>query len=159
MSWTKRQFINKAYGVIGLASYAYDLTPEELQDAMTTMDSMMATWNAKGIRLGYPIPSSPENSDLDDETNVPDAANEAIYLNLAIRIALGKGKVVLPDTKIIAREAYKSALMHTSEVIEKQMPETMPLGAGHKSWRSRSGPYVTPPTDPITVGGDGELDF
>ena len=31
MGWTKRQFIEQAFDEIGLASYAFDLGPEQMQ--------------------------------------------------------------------------------------------------------------------------------
>jgi hypothetical protein len=54
MGYTKRQFISAAFEEIGLASYVFDLQPEQLQSALRRLDAMMADWNAKGIRLGYP---------------------------------------------------------------------------------------------------------
>ena len=99
MGWTKRQFIEQAFDEIGLASYAFDLTPEQMQSALRRLDTMIAAWNALGIRLGYPLPSSPQDSDLDEQTNVPDRSNEAIYTNLAIKLAPSYGKQVMPDTK------------------------------------------------------------
>ena len=77
MGWTKRQFVLQAFEEIGLASYVYDLTPEQLNSALFKLDAMMGTWNGKGIRIGYPTPGDPESSDLDAQTNVPDSANEA----------------------------------------------------------------------------------
>ena len=92
MSWTKLQLIRQAFSQIGLADYDFDLQPEQLQNALFLLDSMMATWNAKGISLSYPTPTSPENSNTSDESNIPDRANEAVYLNLALRIAPTLGK-------------------------------------------------------------------
>ena len=87
MGWTKRQFVEQAFEEIGLATYTFDLSPEQMQSALRRLDAMVATWNGAGIRIGYPLPSSPQDSDLDTETNVPDMSNEAIYTNLAIKIA------------------------------------------------------------------------
>ena len=56
MGYKKRQFISAAFEEIGLASYVFDLQPEQLQSALRRLDAMMADWNAKGIRLGYPAP-------------------------------------------------------------------------------------------------------
>jgi hypothetical protein len=56
MSYTKRQFVTAAFEEIGLASYVFDLTNDELTSACKRLDAMMADWNAKGIRLSYPIP-------------------------------------------------------------------------------------------------------
>lgn len=158
MSWTKRQFIESAFDEIGLASYAYDLQPEQLQSALRRLDAMMATWNNKGIRIGYPLPASPEDSDLDTETGVPDAANEAIYLNLAIRIAPGFGKQVSIDTKKSARDGYIGLLSKTSSIQEQQLPSTTPVGAGNKPFRERD-VFSPEPDDPIDVGPDGELEL
>jgi hypothetical protein len=67
VSYTKRQFITAAFEEIGLASYVFDLQPQDLQTALRRLDAMMAEWNGKGLRLAYPIPLSPEDSDLDTE--------------------------------------------------------------------------------------------
>ena len=104
MSWTKRQFVVQAFEEIGLASYVFDLSPEQMDSALRRLDSMMAAWNAKGIRLGYPIPGNPQDSSLEEKTGVPDSANEAVYMGLAVRLAPGFGKVVSPDTKSAAKQ-------------------------------------------------------
>ena len=144
MSWTKRQFVEQAFEEIGMASYALDLQAEQLQAALRRLDSMMATWNGKRIRVGYPIPSSPENSDLDEETTVPDYAVEAIYTNLAIRIAPTVGKTVPIETKRAARSAYDALLARATKPLEMRMPSTMPSGAGNKPWRDDNN-YINDP--------------
>ncbi|MCP4262909.1 MAG: hypothetical protein GY774_36175 [Planctomycetes bacterium] len=154
MGWTKRQFIIEAYTEIGYASYEFDLEPEQLQIGLRRLDSMIATWNGLGIRLGYPIPSSPELSNLDDETEVPDSSNEAIYTNLAIRLAPPVGKMVTPETKAAAKAAYNVVLARASFPNERQLPGDLPAGAGNKGIE-----FISPPTDPLRVGKDGTLDF
>ena len=157
MSWTKRQFVQQAFRKAGLAAYVFDLTPDQLDSAMRDMDSMLATWNAKGIRLGYPVPTSPENSDLDQETNVPDSANEAIYLNLAIRIAPDFGKMIPPEVKVGAKLAYDALLSRAAMPMEMQLP-SMPSGAGNKPWRTEN-PFLPSPVDPLLAGQDSAIDF
>ena len=159
MAYTKRQFIEAAFEEIGLASYVYDLEPEQLNGALTRLDAMLATWNTQGIRLGYPIPSSPENSNLDDDSNVPDTANEAIILGLAIRLAPGFGKVVSRDTKVSFKSAYVNLLNFTTEVPEMQFPSSLPRGQGAKAYQSESNTFFNTPLDPIDAGKDGELEF
>lgn len=158
MSWTKRQFVVQAFEEIGYASYVYDLESEQLESAMRRLDAMMATWNGKGISIGYPLPSSPELSDLDEETEVPDAANEAIYLNLAIRIAPTVGKTVSIETKTSAKAAYTQLLSHVVKPHEQQLPNTMPSGAGNKKYRYDQ-PFINPPSDDILAGPDNEVEF
>jgi len=162
MAYTKRQFVVAAFEEIGLASYVFDLTDDELVSAGKRLDTMMAMWNAKGIRLAYPLPSNPMTlaTALDVDTEVPDAANEAVILNLGIRIAPGYGKSVSPDTKISAKAAFTALLSWTAQpTIERQFPRSLPVGAGQKSWRHNRDPFMPEPTDPLTTGGDGVLDL
>ncbi|NDC95247.1 hypothetical protein EBZ38_13070 [bacterium] len=156
MAWTKRQFVVQAFEEIGLASYVFDLTPEQLQSALRRLDSMIATWNGMGIRLGYPLPNYPQNSDLDEETFVPDSANEAIYTNLGIRIGPAFGKTVSAETKAAAKAAFDVLLQRAAAPLEKQLPSTMPAGAGNKPWRVDD-PFVAPPVDPVLTGPEGPL--
>lgn len=158
MSWTKRQFVEEAFEELGFASYIYDLAPEQLQAALRRLDAMMASWNANGIRLGYPLSSSPEDSELDTETNVPDSANEAIYLALAVRLAPTVGKQVSPETKQSAKAAYNNMLTQLIELPEMQF-QRLPSGAGNKSWRFNNDPFLEPPTSSIETGNDGDLEF
>lgn len=158
MGWTKRQFVTQAFEEIGLAAYVFDLNPEQLQSGLRRLDSMMATWNAKGIRLGYPLPSSPQDSDLDEQTNVPDSSNEAIYLNLALRIAPSFGKIPSVDTKATAKAAYDNLLSIAAMPMEMQLPGTLPVGAGNKPWNIDQ-PFVNLPVDPLLAGQDGEIQF
>jgi hypothetical protein len=157
MSWTKRQFVEQAFDEIGLASYTFDLQPEQLQSALRRLDTMMATWNAKGIRLAYPLPSNPQDSDLDQDTEVPDSAFEAIYTNLAVRIAPSFGKQVAIEVKVAAKQAYDVLLQRATAPIEMQLPGTMPAGAGQKPWRTDD-PFIVPPQDPVQSGPEGFLD-
>jgi hypothetical protein len=161
MGWTKRQFVEQAFEEIGLAAYVFDLTPEQLQSALRRLDAMMAGWNANGIRIGWPMPSTPDGSDLDTDTNAPDVANEAIYINLAARLAPGFGKTLSPDTKVVGDAAYSNLLNQTSSPTpERQFPNTLARGAGTKPWRSfNSNQFVKTPEDPIQAGDDNTLNF
>jgi hypothetical protein len=159
MGYSKRQFVAAAFEEIGLASYVFDLQPEQLQSALRRLDAMIADWNGKGIRLGYPLPGSPQYSDLDEPSEVPDSANEAIITNLAIRIAPGYGKVVMPETKAVAKDSYNTLLQRATAPIQQQMPVTMPSGAGNKPWRVYDNPFLRPPVDPVTAGPDGPIEY
>jgi len=159
MSYSKRQFVTAALEEIGLASYVFDMQPEDLQSAVRRLDAMMAEWNGKGLRLSYPIPGSPENTDLDAETNVPDSANEAIITNLAIRLAPSYGKIVARETKTTAKQAYNTVLMRSTKPPEKQMPANLPVGAGYKTHRTGNRPFANTPVDNIDVGSDSELEL
>ena len=158
MSWTKRQFVEQAFEEIGLASYVFDLQAEQLQAALRRLDSMMARWNALGVRIGYPLPSSPEDSDLDTETSVPDAANEAVYTNLAIGIAPTVGKQISPETRSAAGRSYKALLVSNVEIVEQQV-SNLPRGAGAKPYRHTRDEFLDNPTDELAAGNDSLIDL
>jgi hypothetical protein len=157
MGYSKRQFISAAFDEIGLASYAFDLQPEQFEAALKRLDAMMADWNGKGIRLGYPLPSSPQYSDLDAQSEVPDSAFESIICNLAIRIAPSYGKQVMPQTQIAAKSAYQTLLSRATMPPEMQLPGSMPSGAGNKPWRVYDEPFLRRPIDPVLAGQDGPI--
>lgn len=159
MGYSKRQFVTAAFEEIGLASYVFDLQPQQFESALRRLDAMMASWNALGIRLGYPLPSSPQFSDIDAESEVPDSANEAIITNLAIKLAPGYGKQVMPDTKATAKETYNTLLSRAAAPLEQQLPGTMPSGAGNKPWRVYDNPFIRPPVDPVLAGQDGPIEY
>lgn len=159
MAYTKRQFVEAALTEIGLASYVFDIQPEQLEYARRRLDAMMADWNGKGLRLSYPIPASPEQGSLAEETNVPDSANEAVILNLAVRLAPSYGKQIMPDTRLLAKTAYDTVLQRATAPIELQFPDTLPSGAGNKYWRDADDPFMPTPVDPVLTGPEGILEF
>ena len=157
MSYTIRQFVESALEELGLAAYVFDAQPDQLLSAAKRLNSMLAEWNAKGIRLGATLYGNPNDIDLDADSNVPDNANEAIITNLALRVAPMYGKSPMPGTALNAKRAYDAMLLAFSQPVEMQLGE-MPSGAGNKPWRWDD-PY-TPPAQPIlTDGSDSPLEF
>lgn len=155
MAWTKRQLIAQAFEELAIGE-DFELSPYQWQNALVRLDSMMATWNNSGIRLGYPIPSSQGSSDLDQDSGVPDVANEAIFLNLAIRLAPSFGKQVSPDTRASAKTAYGELEAKAAFPMEMQLPGGMPLGAGYKRTVQR---FTAQPEEQLLAGQDGPIDF
>lgn len=153
MSWSKRQFINQAFEEIGLASYVFDIQPEQMQSAVNKLDSMMATWNGMGVRIAYPLISDPSTSDVDALTDVPDIANEAIYLNLAIRLGPMYGKNINPATIFAAKKAFDVLLIRASFPSQMRM-NVLPAGAGYKSRRRV---FIETPHDELAAGTDSPL--
>ncbi len=158
MSWTKKQFIVQAYEEIGMANYVFDLQPEQMQSAARRLDAMMALWNGKGIRIGYPINAEPEDIDIDTETNVPDSANEAIYTNLALKLAPSLGKVVAQETKKAAKEGLDILAARGSRPAERQTPKGWPRGSGSKTWR-RDSTFTREPAEGLEAGDDSDIEF
>lgn len=160
MGWTKREIVNQAFEEIGLAGYVFDLQPQQIESAIRRLDAMMATWNGKGLRLGYPVPSTPGAGDPDQQTNVSDMAVEAMILNLAVRIAPIYGKTVSPDTKATAKGAYNQLMAQAARPIEMQKDAwSIPAGAGNKGWREDREPFLREAKEQLQAGPDSLLEF
>lgn len=157
--WSKLQIVSEAFSELALQGYAFDITPDEQQTALRRLDTMLATWAAKGARLGYAFPTDPTDSDLDAASGLPDYAVETVYLNLAIRLAAGLGKQLSPDTRRIARDGYDVLLWAAAQPIPQQLPHTMPRGAGNKPY-GFGRPFFSPPnTEQLSSRDPGTLDI
>ena len=153
---TKRELIAEALSELGLGD-DFDIQPEETQAALRRLDAMMATWDAKGIQLGYALPANPADSDPDQASGLPDTAVETVCLHLAMRIAPSFGKVVSIDTRRNAADGYARLQVAAAQPLPAQQRSTMPQGAGNKPWRYPSAPFFPTPTTDVmrtTPGGD-----
>lgn len=162
MGWTKRQIVQQAFSELALASYDFDLSPEELQSALVKLDTMMATWGSQGLQLGYSLGLTPDASDLDADSGLPLEAVEAVYMGLAVRIAASKGKALPTSTKAVAKDTFDALVSRAAsqDVQQQQFANGTPMGAGRKSWRTFTRPFVAVPNvDPLQIGTDGGLDF
>ena len=159
MAYSKQWFIDNAFESIGMASYAFDIQPEQYQAALRRLDSQMATWDGNGIRLGWSIPEAENESALTDMVDVPYQAREAIYLQLGLKISPLFGKMCSPEFKAAADQAFDALLQFTAWPIPMQFPNSLPSGAGNKPWRNVANPFLGPPIDPVVGGGEGPIDF
>lgn len=133
-SWTKRLIIEQALTEIGIASYAFDSTADQLQSALRQLDSMMGVWIDQGIVFTpdpYPISTDPTVGNLDEDTNAPANALAAMYQNLAIDLAPSYGKTVNRRTEIAAKKNYTNLLGSLTVPPEYKLG-TFLLGAGNK---------------------------
>ena len=155
--WTKRQIIEQAFEEIGLASYVFDLTADQLESALRRLDLMVASWQARNIQIGYPLPASPENSNIDEEIQTSLNNNEALVLNLAVRLAPAYGKSLSPDTKATAKLLYDQLLIEAAMPYEQQFMRTLPLGAGFK--RTDQVFVNVPDLNPLIVENNDQMLF
>lgn len=161
MPWTKRDYITSALDEIGIANYVFDVQPEQMQFALRKLDAMMAEWNGRGVRVGYPLPASPGESELDEQCVVPDWATQAIVTGLAIRLAPSYGRPVSGELKVAYRIALNTVQARTTQLLEMQFPNKTPAGAGRKFWRTYNNPFLRPPQEAgvILAGEDGILEY
>lgn len=160
MGWPKRALLDMAFDELALAGFVFDITPEEQTAMLRRLDSMMATWEMYGIRIGYNRTVDPKNADPDQDSGIPDEANETVYLNLAIRGAASYGKTLAMSTMATAKQGYDALLGKAlSNPPEMQLRAGLPIGAGAKRRSGGHGPFIIPPADRLTTGPDGLLDF
>ncbi len=150
MSATKRDLIEAAFAELGVSN-EFDVSPDELEQAVGKLNRLMATWTGRNIRIGY----SP-GTDIEAQSGVGDTNEDAVAMNLALRLAPGIGKVPHPDLKRDARLAYLALLTKNVTLIPVQLPRETPAGAGNRRFHDWS--YISPPTDPAETGSGGVID-
>lgn len=157
MGWTRRQFVDAAFEELGLAEYTFDMQPEQYQGAARRLDSMLLEWNARGLRLGPNISGSVAGADLNTDMGIPDIANEAVILNLAVRIAPSYGKQVMVDTKVGAKNALNTVMARFAKPIAMQFAPGTPSGAGNKPY-IYGNPFLPRPRDQLDANDDSVLE-
>lgn len=151
--WTKLDVIKEAFAEIGKAAYDFDLQPEDLQAALRKLDSMMATWGgALGVRIGFS--GGDGKGSLDASTEVPDWAYEALYLNLALRLAPGYGKQPMQQTMMGAKAALDAVRIRTTQPQPRKIGGY--AGAGNSWWGAVALPAEI---EPVVTGPDNTLPF
>jgi hypothetical protein len=155
MSKTKLQLVHAALGELGLPFYNFEIQPELKETALHRMDGLVAGWMGRGLQLGYNFGAA-----LDDDSGVSLEDESAIFLNLALALAPGLGKVPAPETKTAAALSLDSMFIRAAQPQQRQMPADMPRGEGQKPWRTVFYPFFPPPdTSPLRAPQAGELDI
>ena len=149
---TRRDIIYQAYGELGLAEYNFDISPEEMATARRRLDSMMAQWETI-VSIGYYMPSNPDDSDVDDETNLPQGVIDAVALNLAMRLAPGLGKTPSSITMSEARIGKNYVLAQFAVIPQKQYSGNLPVGSGNKPLPGWNGYFR--PRNRVTITENG----
>jgi hypothetical protein len=153
MPWTKVDIIRQAYSEIGKTA-DFDIQPEELQTALRQLDAMLAMWSGtQGIRIGFA--GGDGFGDVSAETEVPTWAVEALYLNLALRLAASFGKTPMPTTVVNAKAALDAVRVRCVTPATRQIRGY--AGAGNSTWgvlplpEPQSG-FATGPDNTLEIG-------
>jgi hypothetical protein len=86
----------------------------------------------------------------------------AVYLNLAAAIAASKGKQLSASTLKSAKDAFDVLMAGVvrSRMQRVQMPFGVPAGAGSRTYRRGTGPFIpVADTSPLQTGDNGDLEF
>lgn len=160
MGWLKKDLVKKAYEKIGLASYVYDISPEEMKAGTVDMDAMIGQWELEGIPLGYLLAATPDESDPEDDSGLDLAYNQVVFENLAIKLAEKLGRPIGVNTVSSANRGRQALMGRSAAPGKVGLPGTMPAGAGAKTWRGQPGrPFLQGDGHPIGTGGGGKLPF
>ena len=127
----KRYLIDMAFSEIGLSGYVFDQDAEERQEALRKLDGYMASIKAK-CNIGYNFPVPPATSDLDDESNIPDYAEMAIWQQLALRLCPAYGKTASQVLITSAHQTKADLMSQIAVVPASRYPTTLPVGRGNR---------------------------
>lgn len=146
---TKQEIVQAALEEIGIASWAFDIQPEQYKSAAQRMDDMVAEWQANGILLGFNM-----GGDLAEDSGLVGKDVSAVKLNLAARSASSYGKVPSAELKLAAANAYQTLVVDWARPRPRGIPGGVPLGAGR-------GERFSQPRDlsPFVIGANGEPTF
>jgi len=149
---TKRELIDEAYELMGLGSYEFDLSTEQINLALRRLNQLCGEWDSIGVRIAFN-----SSGGLNDDSGIAINSQYAVTSNLAIRLCPTVGRAVNPSLSIEAKKAYLALLNSNSQIDEYTYPSTMPLGRGNR--RSTRDEQFFTETDPLQSGSDGELNF
>lgn len=151
----KRDIIDQAYIEMQINSLSSSPTSEEMSIALRKLESMMLAWTNKGLNLGYIKAerfSNPELEELDEDSGISDADYEAVYINLAVKLAPTYGQVP-SQLNSFANELYQGLFI--TELPTQRNNEYMPLGNGDRMGRRT--PVYQVGDEPISVENDGNI--
>lgn len=136
----KRQIVEMAYAHRGVVDYEFELTPEEVTQALYLLESLMREhpWSL----LGYNH-ATYGAGDAAEHSNIPYEALSAASYALADRLPASKGAPLTPDQRA---EASRSRLLLASQLATVgSMPfaNATPRGAGSR----RLGPFIRESVD------------
>lgn len=149
---TKRKLIERAAAAFGVTS-AFDLTPEEMQEGLDGLNALAAEWDGVGIRVGYSF-----GDDIEAQAGVPDTAENAFVLNLAVRWAPNFGKEPSQSTRSGARAAWNA--LYTARGVRPVAARNpaLPVGTGNRVGVLNP-QYFPDPGDEVQGLNDGATEY
>lgn len=131
MTYTKREIIAKALSELGLGQYALTAQPQDMQDALGSLNMMMGAWHGEGVVTGFALSNTPAVNDLDSESGIAETALGAVVCSLAVDLAPSFGKSPMPATVAKARRGFQMLQARTAVIPPRQSRGSI-AGAGHK---------------------------
>jgi hypothetical protein len=124
----KADYIQGAYEQLRIWGLTSSVTPVESELALKRLNGLLLHWENQGIYLGWNIGAD----DVNDESGLPDWAQEAVFTNLAIKLMPVFGKTASREQAQEAAETYEAITLKCYDNME--YPDTMPVGAGNQRY-------------------------
>jgi hypothetical protein len=158
--YTKRELVLDAYDEVGLASYAFNLKPAQIERAVRKLDRAMGVLVGKGVQVGYPLTNSTAGLDVTVETNLPVWATEGVVLGLGISLATGLGKQIPMELRSRYKEAMAVIFDRSDNGIpEMQRQENTPAGMGNMYRAGYIDPFLSDPDEAFGPDNGSQFDF
>jgi P22 tail accessory factor len=144
----KRQIIELAFSECAMAGYEFGRTPEEVTDALTRLNAMMAEWKTfKGIDLGYDQPHY-GTGNPDGLSGIPHETLNVVASYLALRIAPMMGAALSGEAK--GNLARSLALLEAHYALIPTMPlATNSLRGAGRGTGLYFGPFIRETADDV----------
>ncbi len=149
---TKGDIANRALECLRISGLTSKASPSDTRLALQAMEAMMLSWTNKGLNLSWIKSPYFTDPDPQEDSGISDASYEAVYVNLAVRLAPEFGKTP-NQLDAMAKELYAGLFDTTLPV--QQNNEYMPLGSGN-----RRGVYATvyqSSSETIDIENDGNI--
>jgi hypothetical protein len=129
----KRQIIELAFSEAAMAGYEFGRTPEEVADALTRLNAMMAEWKVmRGIDLGYEMPTYGVGN-ADGLSGIPMETLNTVASYLALRICPMMGAQLSPDAKANMARSLLLLESHYARIPTMPRDDHTPVGAGNQT--------------------------
>ena len=136
MSQTAEFTITRAFSIAKIKKDNIDIEPNEMNDGISTYNNLIAQLQIDGVTFG-----ASKVDDKEDDTEVPDWAQEMIETQIAIRLA---DEFNRPVTSVLAARtsrALKAVMRMVRRQRQSAFPNTLPVGSGNYSIFGRTSKF------------------
>ena len=136
MAKTKVELVNRAYKQLRISGLTTQPQPEEIQDALETLEDMMQEFKSRNICSSYVFEQAPlPNTD----SRLEPQYNQAVETNLAVRLVDMYGLEIPRTLNTQAIQSLSNWSARSARVNPVNSPNTMPRGSGNtfrfSNWR------------------------
>jgi hypothetical protein len=137
----KRELIELAFGDLGSAGYEFGRTPEEIADALSRLNAIMAEWPWNALSYNAPLYGA---GNADDYSGISGEAVNAVTAMLALRLAPIMGATLSPEARFNLVSASNKIYALTASINTMPFDRHTPRGMGseHKFGIGFVSPFI-----------------